>query len=114
MDARDMPLDKFIDLMGQDCGFKIQPYHRDILKAVAGSKRVIISWPRAGRNWIMEKQHHVKFWVALKSLIEHFNSDHPWDKSIVQKLMEGGMSKEEIKKFRELTLKASKAYYGKH
>lgn len=53
------------------------------------------------------------FWDCIEKLVVFFNSAHPFDKSIVQDLLNGGMSQREIKKFRKLTLKAARAYYGK-
>jgi len=113
MDVKNLRLDEFIDRMGQDSGFKVQGYHRELLKRLNGGTRIITQWPRLGKKWMMEKQIHLQFWTVLTKLLEHFNSIHPWDKSIIQQLLKGGMTKEEIKQFRDLTLKASKAYYGK-
>lgn len=53
------------------------------------------------------------FWKSIQKIVDFFNSHHPFDKSLVQDLIKGGMTKEEVKQFRELSLKAAKAYYGK-
>tara|TARA_R110000803_G_scaffold74845_1_gene138943 strand:- start:523 stop:747 length:225 start_codon:yes stop_codon:yes gene_type:complete len=64
----------------------------------------------------LEEVHSARkklFWDSVQKIVDFFNSSHPFDKSLIQDLVKGGMTKNEIIQFRELTLKAAKAYYGK-
>lgn len=64
----------------------------------------------------LEQVHKARkklFWDSIQKVVDFFNSSHPFDKSLIQDLIKGGMTKDEIIQFRELTLKAAKAYYGK-
>lgn len=50
MDAKDLTLIEFVDLMCQDKGFKLQPHHKEFLKTVEethkGNPRLVIYLPR--------------------------------------------------------------------
>jgi hypothetical protein len=110
---------EFIDRMCQDSDFPIQKHHikfmGEVIKALEDKdSRMIIMMPRRiGRTYLMEKARHLKFWKTINSLLEHFQSLHPYDKNIIQELLKGGMTKDEVTQLRELLLKAAKAYYGK-
>ena len=53
-----------------------------------------------------------QFFSAIEFITKSLNSHHPYDKAIIQEFIQGGMTKEEVKQFRDLTLKAAKTYYG--
>lgn len=61
----------------------------------------------------VHKARKKDFWGSIQRIVDFFNSHHPFDKVLVQDLLKGGMTKEEVKQFRDLILKAAKAYYGK-
>lgn len=53
-----------------------------------------------------------QFFKSVANLLNQLNSSHPFDKQIIQQLLDGGFKHKDVEDLRELILKASKAYYS--
>ena len=60
----------------------------------------------------MKVDRRSKFFDSVANMMNQLNSSHPFDKEIIQELLDGGMSQDDVEHLRELVLKASKAYYS--